>query len=62
MNEDKTEPISGALFSINMLVATNNGDTYSAKEMTEWFINSGIKKIERKTSSFGWNLLIGYKQ
>lgn len=62
MNDDKTEPLAGAIFSINMLVATELGDTYSEKEMRDWFINAGIKKIERKISSFGWNLLIGYKE
>lgn len=62
MNEDKTEPVGGAIFSINMLVETENGNTYSENEMKNWFFNAGINNIERKTSSFGWNLLIGYKE
>ncbi len=62
MNENKTEPFGGTLFSINMLVGSEFGDTYSEKEMKDWYLNAGINKIERKSSSFGWNLLIGYKE
>ncbi|MCX7876462.1 MAG: acetylserotonin O-methyltransferase [Melioribacteraceae bacterium] len=61
MNDEKTEPTDGAIFSINMLVSTEFGDVYSEKEIKEWFYNAGIKKIEKKTTSFGWDLLIGYK-
>lgn len=61
LNNDKTEPLGGALFSLNMLVGTECGDTYSETEMKDWFLDCGICKIERKSTSFGWNLLIGYK-
>lgn len=61
MNETRTEPIGGALFAINMLVGTECGDTYTEKEMREWFSNAGITKIERKNTSYGWSLIIGTK-
>jgi len=61
MNEDRTEPYTGALFSINMLVNTAGGDTYTEKEFKEWFENAGLKNIEHKPTSFGSDLMIGYK-
>ena len=61
MNEDRTQPVHGALFSINMLVGTASGDTYTEGEMREWFESAGISKIERKNTSFGSDLLIGIK-
>lgn len=61
MDEDRTKPEDGAIFAINMLVGTKNGDTYTETEMKQWFIDAGITKIERKETSFGFSLLIGYK-
>lgn len=61
MNEDRTSPAIGALFALNMLVATECGDTFTEKEMREWFENAGIKKITRKNTSYGSDLIIGKK-
>ncbi|MCX7796996.1 MAG: acetylserotonin O-methyltransferase [Melioribacter sp.] len=61
MSEDRTQPAGGAIFALNMLVETKNGDTYTEKEMKEWFHNAGINSIERKDTSYGFSLLIGYK-
>lgn len=61
MDETKTNPLGGAVFSINMLVGTNTGDTFTENEIESWLNNSGINKIERKDSSYGWSLIIGYK-
>ncbi|MDH7604165.1 MAG: methyltransferase [Melioribacter sp.] len=61
MDEDRTKPAGGALFAVNMLVGTKNGDTYTESEMRDWLNNAGISKIERKDTSFGFSLLIGKK-
>lgn len=61
MNEDRTKPYNGALFSLNMLVATENGDTYTEKEIREWFKSAELSKIERKNTSFGSDLMIARK-
>jgi len=61
MNDDRIQPFHGALFSINMLVGTASGDTYTEKEMREWFEEAGIFTIERKNTSFGSDLMIGIK-
>jgi ubiquinone/menaquinone biosynthesis C-methylase UbiE len=61
MNDDRTQPAYGALFALNMLVGTECGDTYTEKEMREWFESAGLTKIERKNTSFGSDLMIGIK-
>lgn len=61
MNETRTEPLGGALFALNMLVGTKCGDTFTEKEMREWYEAGGITKIERKNTSYGWSLMIGTK-
>ena len=61
MNEDRTQPSQGAVFSLNMLVGTANGDTYTEIEMKEWFEAAGVFKVERKNTSFGSDLMIGIK-
>jgi hypothetical protein len=61
MNEERTEPESGVFFALNMLVGTERGDTYTEKEMKEWFSNAGISNVERKGTSLGGDLMIGYK-
>jgi len=61
MNDDRTQPFYGALFSINMLVGTASGDTYTEGEMKEWFESAGLSKIERKNTAFGSDLMISIK-
>lgn len=61
MSKDRTQPYHGAFFSLNMLVGTANGDTYTEEEMREWYTSAGITNIERKNTSFGSDLLIGTK-
>ena len=61
MNDDRTKPYHGALFSLNMLVGTKNGDTFTEKEIREWFESAGLSKIERKNTSFGSDLMIAFK-
>jgi 2-polyprenyl-3-methyl-5-hydroxy-6-metoxy-1,4-benzoquinol methylase len=61
MNEDRTRPSYGAVFSLNMLVGTAAGDTYTEAEMRDWYTAAGISRIERRNTSFGSDLLIGIK-
>mgnify|MGYP001390877602 CR=1 FL=1 len=61
MNGNRTEPYHGALFALNMLVGTANGDTYTELEIRTWFESAGLNKIERKNTSFGSDLMIGVK-
>lgn len=61
MDEDRTKPVYGAFFSLNMLVGTACGDTYTEKEMREWFRSAGLSDIERKSTGFGADLMVGRK-
>jgi hypothetical protein len=49
------------MFSINMLVGTASGDTYTEGEIREWFESAGLSEVERKNTAFGTDLMIGIK-
>ena len=60
MNDDRTSPAFGAFFSLNMLVNTGSGDTYTESEIKDWMEQAGMSFVERKeTASTG--LIIGRK-
>jgi len=61
MNDDRTEPKTGTLFALNMLVGTSSGNTYTEKEINSWLKDAGFIKPERKETSFGSTLIIGRK-
>jgi len=61
MSADRTEPFAGALFAINMLVGTENGDTYTEAEITEWLKTAGFTDIMR-FETFNNAMMIGRKR
>jgi len=61
MIEDRTAPLAGALFSLNMLVGTKEGDTFTESQIRSWLTDAGFGKIQRKKNSFGPGLLIARK-
>jgi 2-polyprenyl-3-methyl-5-hydroxy-6-metoxy-1,4-benzoquinol methylase len=46
--EDRAHPVPAALFSINMLVNTEAGRSYTPKEMSAWLRKAGFKKTSVK--------------
>lgn len=42
VNSDRTGPINGLLFGTNMLVNTDEGDTYSFEEISAWLKEAGF--------------------
>lgn len=62
MQENRVNPPAGALFSLNMLVGTNHGDTYTEAEMKAWFKKAEITFVETKLTPFGNSLVIGKKE
>ena len=42
VSADRTGPLSGLIFSINMLVNTESGRTYSFEELSEWLCQAGF--------------------
>jgi (2Fe-2S) ferredoxin/predicted O-methyltransferase YrrM len=47
LNPDKTGPQHAALFSLNMLVSTDGGASYSELEYTQWMPPAGFADIQR---------------
>ena len=43
VNEERTGPPNGLLFAVNMLVATQEGDTFSFGEIAEWLREAGFR-------------------
>jgi len=62
MNNDKTEPMQGAIFSINMLVGVEGGDCYSENEVSAWMENAGFRDISKVSLESGLAQLIGVKK
>jgi len=44
VNKDRTEPLVGLLFAVNMLVNTEKGDTFSFEEISGWLRDAGFRK------------------
>ena len=59
MNDDRTSPIGGAIFAINMLVGTDEGTTYTETEIKEWMSVAGLKDFSLINAGEGNGLLIG---
>ena len=45
LDADKTSPKTGALFALNMLVVTENGNSYSRDEYSAWLREAGFEDI-----------------
>jgi len=61
MNNDRTEPTSGAIFAINMLVGTDGGDCFTEQEVSEMLATTGFKQICRKELDSGLSQMIAKK-
>lgn len=61
MNDAKTEPLQGAIFSINMLVGVEGGDCYSEHEVSTWMKNAGFTDLSIVTLDGGLGQMTGIK-
>jgi len=59
LNSDKAGPQHAALFSLNMLVATDAGATYSESEYTEWMKAAGFTEVCRINLPGPSGLIVG---
>ena len=62
MNDAKTEPVQGAIFSINMLVGVKGGDCYSDNEVKTWVNNAGFSDIKNVDIEAGLGQVIAIKK
>jgi SAM-dependent methyltransferase len=47
MDAHRTSPPAGAVFAINMLAATEGGDTYTYEEVEQWLNAAGFSEIRQ---------------
>ncbi len=59
LNPEKTGPTHAALFSLNMLVGTESGASYSELEYTEWMQAAGFTDIGRINLPGPSDLIVG---
>ncbi|MDP7530571.1 MAG: methyltransferase [Candidatus Scalindua sp.] len=61
LNSAKTQPLFSTLFSLNMLMGTHRGSSYSYVEMKEWLKDVGFKNIRKVNLDLDSGLIIGHK-
>ena len=59
LNPDKTGPVQAALFSLNMLVGTESGASYSEPEYTRWMQEAGFTDVRRINLPGPSDLIVG---
>jgi ubiquinone/menaquinone biosynthesis C-methylase UbiE/predicted transcriptional regulator len=61
MNQDRTEPAVGAIFSINMLVGTGAGDCFTEQEVKDMLHAAGFQHISRVVFETGLSQVTAQK-
>jgi 2-polyprenyl-3-methyl-5-hydroxy-6-metoxy-1,4-benzoquinol methylase len=61
LNPSKSMPLFGTLFSLNMLMGTQGGSSYSAVEMKGWLKKAGFKNLKIIDLGMDSGLIIGKK-
>lgn len=61
MDDDRLSPAGGAFFALNMLVATDHGDTFTESEIRDWMTAAGLAAGPRVETGFGTSIVIGIK-
>jgi len=61
MDDDRVTPAGGALFALNMLVATDHGDTFTETEIRGWMTAAGLAAGPRIETEFGTSIVVGIK-
>jgi 2-polyprenyl-3-methyl-5-hydroxy-6-metoxy-1,4-benzoquinol methylase len=53
INSERTRPLWSSLFSVNMLVNTDGGRTYTPEEVKSWLLKLGFESVRKKIVSDG---------
>jgi hypothetical protein len=61
MNEERTQPLAGAVFAINMLVGTEAGDCFTETEVSEMLTKAGFRNISRLEFESGLSRMTAQK-
>jgi SAM-dependent methyltransferase len=59
MDSDRVAPAGGAFFALNMLVATDHGDTFTEAEIRGWMDDAGLAPGPRADTASGTSIVIG---
>jgi len=58
MEEDRTHPVAGALFAVNMLVATEGGGTFTFAELREDLVATGFAEVAQARQDEAMNSVV----
>lgn len=61
MSPDRTWPLDGALFAVNMLVGTSGGSTYTFDEIADGLSSAGFSGIRQLQSKGMFSLVEGFR-
>ncbi len=61
MNNERTQPVSGTVFAINMLVGTEGGDCFTEEEVTGMLNAAGFENISRREFETGLSQMVAHK-
>ena len=61
-NEDRTGPPFPVFFALNMLLHTEEGDTYTLAEYAQWLMGAGFERVETAAIGSHSPLIIGCKE
>ena len=62
MEEDRTRPVAGALFAVNMLVATEGGGTFTLAELREDLEAAGFAEVALARQDEAMNAIVVAKK
>lgn len=62
LNESKSGPLYPALFALNMLITTQEGNSYTKGELTGWLQDAGYVEISYHSTSGPSTFIIGHKK
>ncbi len=61
LDDSRTRPQFAALFSLNMLIGTQEGASYSESEYRNWLVEAGFKDVQRIDMESDSALIVGRK-
>ncbi|MGW8193465.1 MAG: methyltransferase [Desulforhopalus sp.] len=62
MSPDRTQPLDGALFAVNMLVGTSGGSTYTFEEIAGGLSSAGFSSIRQLQAKGMFSLVEAFKE
>lgn len=62
MDESHTSPVAGALFAVNMLVATTNGGTYTLAEIRQDLQRGGFEDVQLVRRDEGMHAVVSARR